>query len=261
MTLPPADARPGSRERPPGRAFRPASLPWAASIGALVFVAALLVRLSSFAEVFSGGAPQVAPLDDLYHAFRMADAAARFPAVVDFDPARGPAGAFCPWPPLYDLLAGGAARLLGGSSLPEVVARAAFFPPAVFSLFTGALAAVLARRAGPAAGLLAGTAIAFSFPLWTVSRLGTIDHHFLEPPLLFALVAAFSAAGDRSRPAPVRSLLLAGCLTLALFVQTSFLLAAAVGLIALLLAAPDDTRALGVAAGGFGGAAAAVLLW
>jgi asparagine N-glycosylation enzyme membrane subunit Stt3 len=261
VILPPEHPGPGPEEPGLARAFRPAHLRAAAAAGGLVFAAALLVRLSGFAEAFPGGTPQVPPLDDLYHALRITYSAARFPAVLDFDPARGPAGAWCPWPPLYDLLAGGAARLLGGASPPGVRARALFFPPVVFSLFAGAVAVIVARRAGSAAGLVAGTAIAFSFPLWEVSRLGTLDHHFLEPPLLLALAAAFAAAGDGRRSVLARTLLLFGSLTVALFVQTSFLLAAGVGLAALLLVAHDDATTLGLAAAAFGAAACAVLLW
>ena len=261
MTLPTAHLLPGPGKRGFERAFRPAGLQVAAAIGGLVFLAALLVRLSGFAEAFPGGTPQVPPLDDLYHALRITYSAAHFPAVLDFDPSRGPVGAWCPWPPLYDLLAGGAARFLGGTSPPGVRARALFFPPLVFSLFAGAVAALVARRTGTAAGLVSGAAIAFSFPLWEVSRLGMLDHHFLEPPLLLAIVAAFTVAGDGSRPVLARTLLLSGSLTLALFVQTSFLLAAGVGLGALLLAAHDDTTSLRIGAAAFGGAAGAVLLW
>lgn len=261
MTLPSAGSWPEPEKRGQDRAFRPPGLPIAVATGALIFAAALLVRFSSFAEALPGGVPQVPPLDDLYHALRITYSAAHFPAVLDFDPARGIAGAFCPWPPLYDLLAGGCARLLGGTSPLGVLTRAAFFPPLVFSLFAGAVAAALALRAGPAAGLVAGAALAFSHPLWVVSRLGTLDHHFLEPPLLLAIVVSLHVACDERRPAFVRSLLLAAALTAALFVQTSFLLAAAVALGALLLVAAADGRTLGIAAWAFGTAAAAVLLW
>jgi asparagine N-glycosylation enzyme membrane subunit Stt3 len=261
VTLPSADLLTGPEKRGAAGASRPANLRVAAAIGGLIFLAALLVRMSGFTEAFPGGTLQVPPFDDLYHALRITYSAAHFPGVLDFDPSRGPAGAWCPWPPLYDLLAGGAARLLGGTSGPGVRARAVFFPPFVFSLFAGTVATLVARRAGPAAGLVAGTAIAFSFPLWDVSRLGTLDHHFLEPPLLLALAAAFVAAVDGRRPVLARTVFLAGSLTIALFVQTSFLLAAGVGLGALLLVAHEETTPLAIGAAGFGAAAGAVFLW
>ncbi len=230
----------------------------AVAVGFASFALALLVRISNLEEAFQGGVPQLPPADDLYHAARIVHSAFFFPGVLDFDPARGLAGAFCPWPPLYDLLAGGTARLLGGASPQGVLARAVFFPPAVFSLFAGAAAFVLARRAGALAGSVTGAALALSHPLYMVSRIGAIDHHFLEPPLLGALVAAVCAATDVRRRPAARSLLLAGSLTAALFVQPSFRLAAAVALAALLLVSYDDAGALRCGAAAFALAAAAV---
>jgi asparagine N-glycosylation enzyme membrane subunit Stt3 len=242
----------------PGRGARSGSLWLAVAVGLAAFALALLVRISNLNEAFSQGVPQFPPADDLYHAVRIVHSALFFPDVLDFDSGRGIAGSWCPWPPLYDLLAGGAARLLGGTTPRGVLVRAAFFPPIVFSLFGGAAALVLTLRAGPLAGAVTGAALAFSHPLYVVSRIGAIDHHFLEPPLLCGVIAAICAATDVHRPVATRSLLLAGCLTAAIFVQTSLLLAAAVGLAALLLVSFDEGSTLACAALAFGVTAAAV---
>src|SRR5436309_7245550 len=80
------------------------------------FVLALACRLLNAPYAFEGGKPRIAPVDELYHWKRMAYSAAHFPRVLEFDRDRGISGAFCPWPPLYDLIGGGAARLFGASS-------------------------------------------------------------------------------------------------------------------------------------------------
>src|SRR5258706_181212 len=59
-----------------------------------------------------------------------------------------PAGAFCPWPPLYDLAAGGIARVYGDRTPREVLARVVWLPPLVTSLFIAVLAGLLTLRAG-----------------------------------------------------------------------------------------------------------------
>ena len=66
---------------------------------------ALAARLANLGAAFPEGAAVIPPLDDLYHARRIVVSALDFPAVLEFDPARGAGGAFCPWPPLNDLAA------------------------------------------------------------------------------------------------------------------------------------------------------------
>src|SRR5438067_8593536 len=80
------------------------------------FAVALACRLLNAPYAFDGGKPRIAPVDELYHWKRMAYSAAHFPHVLEFDRDRGVSGAFCPWPPLYDVAAGGVARLLGANS-------------------------------------------------------------------------------------------------------------------------------------------------
>src|SRR5439155_1159436 len=75
-------------------------------IALAIFVVAFLVRISNLPTAFHGGVPQLAPFDELYHAKRIVYSATHLFRVLTEDPNRGPRGAFCPWPPLYDMLAG-----------------------------------------------------------------------------------------------------------------------------------------------------------
>src|SRR6266850_5266906 len=91
-------------------------------VAAAVFVISITLRFDPAATY--------PPYDDLYHAKRIAWSAAHFPQVLAFDPDRGLSGAFCPWPPLYDL--GCAAVALAGVPLR-------WLPPFGFSLFAAAI--------------------------------------------------------------------------------------------------------------------------
>src|SRR5262249_21315211 len=152
----------------------------------------------------------LSPIDELYHWKRMSYSAAHFPQVLEFDGDRGDSGAYCPWPPLYDLLAGGAARLLGARDADGVLARVVWFPPVIFAAFVAAAGAGVAHARGAFTAVVAGSALAASPYLVTSSWIGAIDHHFLEPILVFAILAA-TVWG--------RTWLLAAALTAAMFVQ------------------------------------------
>ncbi|HEX9502355.1 MAG TPA: hypothetical protein VGA10_11950 [Thermoanaerobaculia bacterium] len=145
------------------------------------------------------------PYDDLYHAKRIAYSTANFPHVLTFDRDRGLNGAFCPWPPLYDLAC--AAVVRAGAPLQ-------WLPPVGFSLFAAAVTFAL----GPVAGI--GTAV--SPYLINVSKTAAIDHHWIEPALLLLIIFATA----RRRP-----LLLGLALTVAMFVQTAFLIAGAIAFV------------------------------
>jgi asparagine N-glycosylation enzyme membrane subunit Stt3 len=204
------------------------------------FALALALRLHSYAG-------ELTPLDELYHFKRIAYSAAHFPRVLELDPDRGEHGAFCPWPPLYDLAAGGIARIFG--------MRAVFYlPPLGFALFVGLAAWWAARRFGRAAAIAAAVALAASPFMTQISSTGDIDHHWLEPPLVFALLAAVCAALDRDG---VRAgLLLAMAVTCGMFVQTALLVGAALAF-ALLFLLTDGVAG----AAGFGLAALAAALY
>jgi hypothetical protein len=229
-------------------------------LAAAFFAFALFCRFLNVPYVFEGGKPRIAPVDELYHWKRMSYSAAHFPHVLEFDRDRGVDGAFCPWPPLYDVMAGGAARLLGASTRTdksvcatqdkpcgtdtlvcaasdEVLRRVIWFPPILFALFTGITVFILARRRAIVA-TLTGIALATSPFLVTTSWIGSIDHHFLEPILTFAILGATCLAIQaRSRGETMRAAVLLGiAITAAMFIQTALLIAAALAFAVLFFA-------------------------
>jgi len=229
-------------------------------LAAAFFALAFFCRVLNAPYVFEGGKPRIAPVDELYHWKRMAYSAAHFPHVLEFDRDRGVAGAFCPWPPLYDVAAGGVARLLGASTSTdksvcatqdkpcgtdtlvcaasdEVLARVVWFPPILFALFTAITVFILARRSAIVA-TITGIALATSPFLVTTSWIGSIDHHYLEPILTFAILGATCLAIEaRSRGEMIRAAVLLGiAITAAMFVQTALLIAAALAFAVLFFA-------------------------
>ncbi len=231
-------------------------------VAAIVGVLAFAVRLANVGAAFPEGAAVVPPLDDLYHARRIVVSALDFPEVLEFDPARGAGGAFCPWPPLYDLAAGGLARLSGARTPGEVLDRAALFPPLAGAFTAFAAAFALATRRGLAASVTAGGLLAITPALVEVSSVSDLDHHFLEGGLLLGVVAAALSAirARQVREAVVGALLLGAALAAALFVQVALLLGAACAALALLLLA-RSRAALLAGSGGFALAAVAVGAW
>lgn len=192
-------------------------------IALTAFLLALALRLLNAGSAFVGGVPRFSPLDELYQAKRMAFSAAQFPRVLEFDPGRGTHGAWCPWPPLYDLAGGGYARLLGATSLPEVMARVVWLPPFLFALFVATATFLVARARGALAGALAGVALASSPFLVNFSSIGSIDHHYLEPALTFAIVFALIRLLRGGN-----GVLLGLAMAAAMFVQTALLLVCAI---------------------------------
>jgi hypothetical protein len=234
----------------------------------LCAVVAAGVALFSFA-LRSAGVDQIAgrggaigPLDDLYHAQRISEAAAHGGRVGAFDPNIGLDGAFCPWPPLYDAAAGLTARAVagGGAILPVAI----WIPPVVTSLFLGFAAGILTRMriAGPLGGIVFGAAAAMAPAFLDVSKVGDIDHHFLEPPLALGILAATLALGraENRRQSILRGAALAVAILAALFVQVALLFAAGLALAALILFGGRRDWVFGAALG-FAIAAAVVTLY
>jgi asparagine N-glycosylation enzyme membrane subunit Stt3 len=225
-------------------------------LAAAFFVLALACRLLNAPYAFEAGKPRIAPVDELYHWKRMTYSAAHFPRVLEFDRDRGVSGAFCPWPPLYDVAAGGAARLLGASTgtdtlvcaaSDEVLRRIIWFPPILFALFTGIAVFILARRSGILVATITGIALATSPFLVTTSWIGSIDHHYFEPVLTFAILGATSLGiRARTRREQLRAgILLGAAITAAMFVQTALLIAAALAFAVLFFATDGFAAALG----------------
>jgi asparagine N-glycosylation enzyme membrane subunit Stt3 len=224
-------------------------------LAAAFFALALLCRFLNAPYVFEGGKPRIAPVDELYHWKRMSYSAAHFPHVLEFDRDRGVAGAFCPWPPLYDVASGGAARLLGARTASDAVLnRVIWFPPIIFALFTAITVLILATNCGIVVAIVTGIALATSPFLVTTSWIGSIDHHFLEPALTFAILGAACLA--MRRDAIRTGVLLGVAITAAMFVQTALLVAAALAFVVLFFWSD------GIAAScGFGIAAIAVAIY
>jgi hypothetical protein len=179
------------------------------------FVVALALRLLNAPLAFDHERPQISPIDELYHWKRISFSAAHFPQALEFDPDRQ---AFCPWPPLYDLSAGGAARPLGARDSESVLRVIVWFPPLLGAAFVAIASFIIARHFGALAAIAAALALAASPFLVTQSSIGNIDHHFLEWPLAFAILGA---AASR------RFALLGVALIAALFVQTALIIATA----------------------------------
>src|SRR4051794_2673394 len=211
------------------------------------FVIALACRFLNAPYAFEGGKPRIAPVDELYHWKRMAYSAAHFPRVLELDRDRGVSGAFCPWPPLYDALGGGAARLLGARSSTDVLDRIIWFPPIIFALFTAIAVFVLARRSGMLVATITGIALATSPFLVTTSWIGSIDHHYLEPVLTFAILGAtVLGIRARTRREQIRAGILLGvAITAAMFIQTALLIAAALAFAVLFFATDGFAATLG----------------
>jgi hypothetical protein len=230
-------------------------------VALLLFVLAFAIRAVNLDTAFVNGDPQFPPLDDIYHLKRILYSFQHFPSYLEFDPDRGTRGEFCHWPPLYDLGAAAVARATGARTPMEVMRRVTWLPPVAGAVFVAGVFLSLARHR-PFAAVCAATALAFSPPFLEVSRLASIDHHFLEPPLL--LIIAWTTVRLR---APASSDILARgvqfglALTAGLFVQTTLLFAAGIALVAILLVYGREAKTLRAAAVGFGVALAAVTLF
>jgi hypothetical protein len=232
-----------------------------ALVALLLFVLAFAIRAVNLDTAFVNGDPQFPPLDDLYHLKRILYSFQHFPSYLEFDPDRGTRGEFCHWPPLYDVGAAAAARVTGARTPMEVMRRVTWLPPLVGAAFVAGVFLSLARRR-PFAAVCAAMALAFSPPFLEVSRLASIDHHFLEPPLL--LLIAWTTVRLRAPAASdtlARGAQFGLALTAGLFVQTTLLFAAGIALVAILLVHGRETQALRAAAIGFGVALAAVTLF
>ena len=212
-------------------------------VSAAVFVIALGLRVT--------GDTSVPPFDELYHLKRIEFSAARFPAVLLFDTDRGEEGAFCPWPPLYDL---------GAALIHRGFGSTTYLPPVFFALFAAAVAAFF--------GPIAGVTIAISPYLIGVSRTGRIDHHFVEPALVLWLLCSGADPRRRSgreqeraaaagRRRHTESVGLALAVTTALFIQPALLVAVALTFIAVFFF-QTNTRP---AAFAFAASAVTVLIW
>lgn len=229
-------------------------------VGLAFALAAFLCRISNVGSAFENGLPRLNPFDDLYHAKRIIYVVKHFPSILDFDPDRGVNGAWCPWPPLYDWVAGGLAKALGKRTDAEILCFVSWLPPISGAVLTGAVAAVVAVWYGRLTALLAGAGLALNPLLIKYSQVGQIDHHFLEPAVVLTLAGVLLLV---RKAHSTRTVLWYGAifgitLTAALFVQIAFLLAAGVMLGCLIFVEGNDIAVR--AAGAFGFAISGLLI-
>ena len=168
---------------------------------AAAFVVALGVRLLSVPAATDGGL-RLASTDCYGHLRRSASVARNFPRVPVRDAwLNHPTGGIFIWPPGFDLLVGGTARLAyGADASQEEVARVlATLPPLLGALHVVPLfflaRRVLSRRRAAIAAL--AYALVPTAALW--SQFGHGDHHVAEALLLLLLLLALSRAREAAR--------------------------------------------------------------
>ncbi len=180
---------------------------------ALAMAAAAAMRLASAGQVFKPSGVELTGDDDpLYHVLRAERMARGAPGAPWFDPALNyPYGSYILWPPLFDALIAGGARLASPAEVP---------PRSVFVLVTALLPVLIAIATVPvvrslAAALLGGEglAAAWIFALLPAhamfSRIGRGDQHVLEllvASSIFLVVARGLKEPDAPRLWPVAAL-------------------------------------------------------
>jgi hypothetical protein len=195
---------------------KPQRAAWAkAALFGAVIVATIAPRLSTVKLVFSHGELMQWDGDSAYHLKRILHALARFPDLPRFDPAMNwPAGAACPWPDGFDLLAAAWGLVVGLGDVQRATIAVLLFTP-MLALVAAWAAMDLARLVVPdgpakesavaAAGLLTAVAPGVVYQ----SQLGFLDHHVAE--LIAALVLsgwalrridAAGSRGERRTPSP-----------------------------------------------------------
>lgn len=217
-----------------------------------LFAAALALRLATFPEATRHGLRLLSP-DCWVHLRRAVTIARDFPRVPVFDTYMNPPdGAVFIWPPLFDLVVGGTARLLHGPrpTWEQVTGVAAALPP-LLGAANVLLVFLLARRLlgeRRAWGAAAAYALLPSAVLWSVY--GHADHHVAEVTALLVALLALSAA---ARPLPpgkrlVRALLAGAALAAGLLVWQGAVFSAGLGLAWATLALGEFALAAALAA-------------
>jgi asparagine N-glycosylation enzyme membrane subunit Stt3 len=217
----------------------------------LVFLAALALRLAPFPAATARGWRLLSP--DCYgHVRRTVSVARHFPRVPFHDPyLNHPDGGVFIWPPAFDLLAGGVARILYGSSAAtgDVLKVAATLPPVlgalhVVPLFLFARRAFGRRRARIAA---AANVVIPAAVLW--GGFGHFDHHVAEAlNLLLVLAAGAWAAAAPPERRFVRAAVFGAALALAVLTWQGAVFVAGLGFLWAAFALGEAAAAAGVAA-------------
>ncbi|WP_242393106.1 STT3 domain-containing protein [Anaeromyxobacter oryzisoli] len=229
---------------------------------AAVLILAAATRLTSYDIVYGGERTRlVGDSDPHYHVLRAANWLTGAPGAPWRDPGLSwPDGADIPWPPLFDALVAGAARLVHGATPAlDAIAAVAAPLPVLLSLALVLLVAALGRRLGTI-GWIAASLVAVLPAASEPGALGRADQHVLEVVLFTAALLLFVAGAAPRRRAPWPAAALALVLTLAFWSW----MGSALHLVPLIVAAAawhlldDDAAGPGLAtlAGGALGAAA-----
>lgn len=175
---------------------RPRRAAWAkAALFGAVLVATIAPRLTTLKLVFAQGELMQWDGDSAYHLKRILHALERFPHLPRFDPAMNwPAGAACPWPDGFDLLAAAWGLVMGLGDVQRATVAVLLFTPmlALVAIWAAMDLARLVVPEGPAkesavaaAGLLTSVAPGVIYQ----SQVGFLDHHIAE------LIAALLLSG------------------------------------------------------------------
>ena len=175
----------------------------------LLFLFALALRALSLPLVYDGrGGVYFFGNDAYYHARRIVHAIAHFPAYLQRDPYLNyPVGGEPIWPPTFDWLAAGAARVFVDTNDLEAIERFLVWIPPVLGAVTVVLVYFLVRRfAGNVAAWAAGLLLAILPAHVWYSQLAFVDHHVATAFMTTLLLAAgmlFTSgkSDDRSRSA------------------------------------------------------------
>jgi dolichyl-diphosphooligosaccharide--protein glycosyltransferase len=198
-----AAAAPGDRTRPGGLSPRSALL----ALGAIALLA-LALRALGFEWVFVDEDTVVFPPGDAhYHVRRSLQAWIHFPRVLLWDSyINFPDGAAISWPPLFDLVVAGAARLFVRDPA-RFDAFVAWVPPAIGVLALWPAYLLGARLGTRATGLGAALLLALLPFSVSYSRVGQLDHHsavaLIGGWLLYATVEVVDSKRARGRAALV----------------------------------------------------------
>ncbi|HJO24797.1 MAG: STT3 domain-containing protein [Myxococcota bacterium] len=149
-------------------------LHWILPLGLAALAFAL--RAAGHETVFAGDelAPTVG--DAWYHLRRIVYDAARFPHLLGFDPfVQFPRGASAAWPPLFDALVAWFALPVVENVGPEMKRFALWVPPVIGALTVACLYALLQRRLGVVAALVAAGLLAILPAHVEVTRVGALS--------------------------------------------------------------------------------------
>jgi asparagine N-glycosylation enzyme membrane subunit Stt3 len=178
-------------------------LVWSLLIPLCLFAFAWIVRGLGFEQVIADDMVVIAPADAMYHMRRAYYSFVNFPSMLLFDPYLNyPDGVPVPWPPLFDFVMGGLARLLASDQRGFEVVMA--WGSTIFGSLTVFPVYWIARKVS-SRRVAVGAALLFAvFPDSVgYARVGNPDHHsavaFVGAWLLWLCVSLVDPEADDRR--------------------------------------------------------------